>query len=194
MKKIAEGAEAKIYAGTIYGMEIVAKSRKPKDYRIKKLDNRIRRQRTKKEAKLMKRASDGGINAPRLISVTSTTIFMEKIDGKLLKDIPIKKQHAHSLGALLVKLHGLGIVHGDFTPANIICFGPKIYLIDFGLSESSTSSEEKALDILLMKRQLPKKLYPNFIKAYCVSKSSKEILARLAQIEERGRYQSRTLT
>ena len=193
MKKIGEGAEAIIYLETVYGKEIVIKSRKPKDYRIKELDNRIRRQRTKKEAKLMKKASNSGINAPKVIAVGQTVILMDKIDGKLFKDIAITKLHARAFGDILAKLHNSGIVHGDFTPANLMYDGEKIYLIDFGLSESTTSNEEKALDILLMKRQLASTIYNHFIKSYSASRSSKETLTRLAEIEERGRYQSRTL-
>ncbi len=193
MEKIGEGAEATIYLASLYGKEILIKSRKPKDYRIRALDIRIRRHRTKKEAKLMKKAADAGLNVPKVIGVGQTIILMEKIDGKLLKNISITKQHAQKLGKLLTSLHFLGVTHGDFTPANIISNGNEIFLIDFGLSESTTSNEEKALDILLMKRQLPKSVYPDFIKAYSVSRSSKEILSRLAEIEERGRYQSRTL-
>ncbi len=194
MEKIGEGAEATIYLQDLFGSQIVVKSRKPKDYRIMELDTRIRRQRTKKEAKLMKKASEAGISVPKLVAVSPTIIFMEKIYGKLLKDTKITRLHARSLGELLAKLHNSGIVHGDFTPANIIASGSRLYLIDFGLSESTTSTEEKALDILLMKRQLSKEIYPDFIRAYSASKSSKEILARLAEIEERGRYQSRTLS
>lgn len=193
MEKIGEGAEATIYLQTIYGKEIVVKSRKPKDYRIKELDNRIRRQRTKKEAKLMKKASDSGISVPKVIAVGQTVIFMDKIDGKLLKDMIITKSHAQSVGETLAKLHDSGIIHGDFTPANIMYDGKKIYLIDFGLSEHTSSSEEKALDILLMKRQLPPSIYSEFIKSYSAAGPSRDTLARLAEIEERGRYQSRTL-
>lgn len=194
MKKISEGAEATIYAEYLFGNEIVIKSRKPKEYRIKELDNRIRRQRTKKEAKLMKKASDCGINVPKIIATSQTTIIMDKINGKLLKDIKISSPQAIQIGKILAELHNSEITHGDFTPANIIASGNKLYLIDFGLSEATSSSEEKALDILLMKRQLSSELYSEFIESYLKhAKSSKEIITRLAEIEERGRYQSRTL-
>ncbi len=193
MIKIGEGAEATIYLETAYGREIVIKSRKPKGYRIKELDGRIRRQRTRKEAKLMKRAADSGISVPRVMAVGQTVILMEKIEGKLLNDTKITKSQARAIGEILAKLHNSGIAHGDFTPANIMYGRKKIYLMDFGLSEYTESNEEKALDILLMKRRLPGSTYPAFIKSYSTAKSSKQILVRLAEIEERGRYQSRSL-
>lgn len=194
MEKIGEGAEAKIYCAKVYGMDVILKSRGPKAYRLQELDLRIRRQRTKREAKLMKRAADSGLSVPKIIAVGDTVIFMQMIKGKLLKDTKITSSKASSIGDLLAKLHNLGIAHGDFTPANLISSGKELYLIDFGLADSTISSEEKALDMLLMKRQLEPSLYKQFISGYSKSsKSSREIIARLAEIEERGRYQSRTL-
>ncbi len=194
MEKIGEGAEAKIYCAKVYGIDVILKSRGSKAYRLQELDLRIRRQRTKREAKLMKRAADSGLSVPKIIAVGDTVIFMQMIKGKLLKDTKITLSKASSIGDLLAKLHNLGIAHGDFTPANLISSGKELYLIDFGLADSTISSEEKALDMLLMKRQLEPSLYKQFISGYSKnSKSSREIIARLAEIEERGRYQSRTL-
>lgn len=194
MEKIGEGAEAVIYSSEIYGNRVIIKSREPKKYRLKELDVRLRRSRTKKEAKIINKAAKANVNVPKIIAVGETTIVMSRIEGRMLKDIKITKRSIEQSGRLLARLHNSNIAHGDFTPANIISSGKSVFIIDFGLADLTVSNEDKALDVLLMKRQLPDRLYQDFIKAYSKdSRSHKEILSRLAGIEERGRYQSRTL-
>ena len=195
MKMVSEGAEALIYSTTLYGKEILIKYRAPKRYRIKELDENIRKSRTKKEAKLMVRAAETGVNVPGIIGVGANEIYLEKINGKLLKDIKMSAQLSKKAGEQLGRLHNAGITHGDFTPANLISGDNEIYVIDFGLAESTSSSEERALDMLLMKRQISPELYSDFVRAYSrTAKSSKETMSRLDEVEERGRYQVRTLS
>lgn len=191
---IGEGAEAIVYSTNIYGNEIIVKYRQQKRYRIKILDDKIRKSRTKKEAKILAKASECGIRVPRLVAVGRTSIYMEKLSGTLLKDKKISQKTAETAGELLAKLHNSGITHGDFTPANLIENEKYVYVIDFGLSDNNESSEERALDILLMKRQISKELYLHFIYGYSKNaESAKETLRRLDEVEERGRYQVRTL-
>jgi Kae1-associated kinase Bud32 len=95
---------------------------------------------------------------------------------------------------MLARMHNAGIVHGDFTPANIMLCGGVPYVIDFGLAADVGSTEEKAIDLLLMKRSLPKKEYLIFEKSYArEGTGSRATLERLAEVEKRGRYQVRTL-
>ena len=68
------------------------------------------------------------------------------------------------------------------------------YLIDFGLSFISTKTEDKTVDLHLMKQALEakhfqnaKKLFIAFKKGY-QWKDSKKILERLIIVEKRGRY------
>lgn len=195
MKLIGEGAEALIYAVRLYGADIIIKHRQPKRYRIRDLDSRIRRARTRKEARIMARAHENGITAPRLVGVGSTSIYMERISGVQLKDTRLTRSMASRAGALLGSLHNAGITHGDFTPANLMVGKGVMCIIDFGLSDMNTSSEERALDVLLMKRQISSQMYSWFAKSYlAAAKSGDETLKRLQEIEERGRYQSRTLS
>ena len=113
---------------------------------------------------------------------------------KLMKDFRFGKQEIRNSGEILARMHGIDIVHGDFTPANIMVDAGEVHVIDFGLSEFSKDAEEKALDILLMKRSITPEMYKEFREGYAkVSKDSKAILNRLAKIESRGRYQTRTL-
>lgn len=195
LKKISEGAEAIIYSVSLYGGDLLIKHRAPKRYRIREIDDSIRLGRTKKEAKMTVKAHENGASVPRVVAVGGSVIYMERIKGRLLKDTKMTKEHAKLAGKQLAILHDSGITHGDFTPANIIVQAKKVFVIDFGLAEPTTGSEERALDLLLMKRQISESLYASFESAYSKSaSSSRETLQRLREIEERGRYQTRTLT
>ena len=71
---------------------------------------------------------------------------------------------ANMMGELLGRLHNIGIVHGDLTTSNMMivndaddeagthCF--KLALIDFGLSKSTYSPEEQAVDLYVLQRAL----------------------------------------
>ncbi|MDE1851442.1 MAG: Kae1-associated serine/threonine protein kinase [Candidatus Micrarchaeota archaeon] len=194
MRIIAEGAEAQVFKAVLLGDTVIVKTRKAKGYRIKAIDDDIRASRTRIEARVMERAHSSGIMVPRLIAVDSFSIYMGLVDGKLMKDARIRKDSYGRLGRILGIMHNADIVHGDFTPANIMVAKDGLYVIDFGLSGISKSHEEKALDVLLMKRSLGESQYRWFIDGYTHSgRESKAIMGRLAEIELRGRYQVRTL-
>ncbi len=191
---VSEGAEAKIYSKKIFGKELLVKARESKGYRVPQLDRSIRRWRTKNEAKIMRTLYSAGIPIPRIMALGEFSIFMERLDGRLMKDFDFKANEAEESGRILARMHGLGIVHGDFTPANIISDHGKISVIDFGLSEFSKADEERALDLLLMKRAISPLMYKRFAKGYASEfKDQKAVFRRLAEIETRGRYQTRTL-
>jgi bifunctional N6-L-threonylcarbamoyladenine synthase / protein kinase Bud32 len=194
-KLMNEGAESRLYSDKVLGYEVVIKERQPKPYRISELDTDIRKSRTKCEARIIERLRKAGVRVPALIAVSTYEIYMEKIEGKLLKDITKKDARLFTeIGKTLAAVHKADVAHGDFTPANIIVSGKKIVLIDFGLSESTNSVEEKALDLLLMKRSVTSMQYASIIKSYTgLYGSSRTIIERLTKIEQRGRYQTRTL-
>jgi TP53 regulating kinase-like protein len=120
---IAQGAEAII----LQENSLIKKQRVPKAYRIPELDNKIRKARTKIEAKLLEKASKL-ISVPKLIKINDFTkeIVMEHIDGKKLsqhlnnfsekEQIEICKQ----IGQNVAKLHDAEIIHGDLTTSNMI--------------------------------------------------------------------------
>ncbi len=194
MRKLSRGAEATIYLTKIFGKEAVVKIRESKGYRVRVLDERIRYYRTRSEARTIFRAMAAGVPVPTLFGVARFSICMEKLEGVLLKDSRITPRQMRYAGAILSLLHNSNIVHGDFTPANLIAKGGKLHVIDFGLSESSNSYEDKAVDLLLMKRAVSGPLYKHFSDSYfSSSRSSKAVLARLSEIELRGRYRLRTL-
>ena len=194
MRRLSEGAEAKIFETTIFGRSAVVKVRQEKKYRIRELDLALRRSRTRSEAKLMHKAFGHGVRTPRIIALGKFSIFMERLRGRLLKDCDSSAAECREIGTMLARMHNAGIVHGDFTPANIMLCGGVPYVIDFGLAADVGSTEEKAIDLLLMKRSLPKTEYLIFEKSYArEGTGSRATLERLAEVEKRGRYQVRTL-
>ncbi len=192
---IGIGAEARLYLINLFGADLIVKERLPKKYRAKALDLRIRKERTKNEARIMFRVSKAGIRCPRIVALGRYSIYMERLEGVLLKDKEISNKEISESGRILGSMHSLDIIHGDFTPANLIVDkSGSVYVIDFGLAAMTKSEEEKAVDLLLMKRYLKKDLYRLFEDAYSKTyNNSERILRRLEEVEKRGRYQVRTL-
>ena len=204
MKNINEGAEARIYSGRFLGTDVVIKDRIQKRYRIKELDDSIRKQRTKDEARALYAASSHGLNVPNVLLVEGATLYIRRIDGTSLHEyingglrMPALTlaRAVYDAGVACGILHSLDISHGDYTPANMMVDRKgELWIIDFGLVERTKSVEEKALDLLLMKRAVPSRLFGPFLKGYrqgCASHAG--VIKRLAEIERRGRYQTRTL-
>lgn len=157
---LSTGAEAIIYAKS----KTVIKHRVSKSYRIEELDKNIRKTRTKKEAKLMRRIKEEVIadthifDIPKVIRYDSTSIEMEMIVGsETLKEV-INKNNTSSknninnnyfgqTGEMISLLHKHNIIHGDLTTMNILVTDEKLYLIDFGLSYISHKVEDKMTDL-----------------------------------------------
>jgi N6-L-threonylcarbamoyladenine synthase/protein kinase Bud32 len=193
-RKTGEGAEAQIFETGMFGTRVIAKIRQPKAYRIAALDRELRRGRTRKEARAMLRARNSGVNVPALLALGEYSIYMEKVGGRLLKDTKPGTQTYAKIGGELAKMHRADIAHGDFTPANILLDNGNVCVIDFGLAEITKSVEEKALDLLLMKRAAGREEFGALLGSYSKEYAgSKQVLDRLAEIERRGRYQTRTL-
>lgn len=195
-KIIGLGAEATL----IKKSDILVKKRFPKSYRLSILDEKIRKSRTKKESKLLEKASKL-IPVPKLIksSEKDKEIDMEFIEGKKLSEnldnlknnIEVCKQ----IGENIAKLHDADIIHGDLTTSNMILKENKVYFIDFGLGFESNKIEDKAVDLHLIKEAFEAKHFnhsSNFFKAvlegYKISRYYKETLKRLEAVEKRGRY------
>jgi len=201
-KIIAQGAEAVIFLDKEKNK--IVKDRIPKSYRIKELDNKIRRQRTKSEGKLLEKAGKI-ISCPKLLfdPGRERMIHMEFIDGLKLsenlngfeksKQIKISEK----IGKSISKLHDKNIIHGDLTTSNMILKKDKIYIIDFGLGYQNGKYEDKAVDIHLLKQALEakhfefhKELFESFKYGYLkINKiEAKKVLERLIAVEKRGRY------
>jgi len=194
-KFLARGAEAELYLDKLLGRSIVAKKRVPKKYRIREIDVPLRRSRTRSEASLLHSAKEAGVACPTIYEIGDFEIKLSLIDGMLLRDF-IRKHRIHELsrilrivGESLAKLHSADVVHGDFTTANVMVGKGKVFFIDFGLGSFSKDPEEKAIDVLLMKKSLGNEsAYINFLRGYKKYKRYQEVMEQLAEIEKRGRY------
>ncbi|ADM11640.1 O-sialoglycoprotein endopeptidase/protein kinase [Encephalitozoon intestinalis ATCC 50506] len=173
--------------------ETISKKRVSKSYRIKTLDQKITRSRTRREAKILKKLEELGMPAPRLINVCDDTIVMEKIDGVVLKkrieDSDDPRALFFELGTLVSKIHLANIVHGDLTTSNFIS-GDKIYAIDFGLSYVSLKDEDKAVDLYVFERAVgcshDSKFLENFYEGY-MRGGNEDVVRRLESVRLRGR-------
>ena len=178
---------------------IIQKYRIAKGYRIKELDTKLRKSRTKSEAKIMEKLQNI-ISVPKIIHKGSINIYMEYIPGKKLSEYLEKLNYQNickQIGQALTKLHNQDIIHGDLITSNMILKSNKLYLIDFGLGFHSHKIEDKAVDLHLLKQALgakhftiADKCFKTILKNYKPSKH-KLIIERIPVIESRGRYKKK---
>ena len=210
---IRKGAEASIFLEEWYGRQVVMKTRLPKAYRVDLLDSSIRLARTSHEAHLLHDSKRAGVPAPTVYEVNTATctIIMEYVQGPRLKEAFFKmdksnlKRTCVLVGSLIGRLHSSGIVHGDLTTSNMILRdGAKLFFIDFGLSGYSNELEARGVDLLLMSRALKSTHFALHSRAFqavvdgyrrAVGRNETEcVLAKVHEIEARGRYSERTQT
>jgi len=187
---LQSGAEAVV---SLKGGFII-KDRIPKRYRVQELDERIRKERTRAEARLMSEARRCGVPTPIIHDIYDFTIEMEYIDGKPVKYV-IDKMMCELMGKLIGRLHSVGIIHGDLTTSNMLYSGDRIYLIDFGLAYVDGSVESRGVDIHVLFQTLEsthpehEDLITAFSRGYRITRDmSDEVLARVPELETRGRY------
>lgn len=200
MKKIIyQGAEAIIEKS---GDKII-KSRISKGYRIPALDGKIRKLRTRSEARIITKANSI-IPSPKIVSSDENAkkIEMEFISGKRLSDCLEKLNYIRickQIGKSLAKLHDSGLMHGDLTTSNLIYNEKlgKVYFIDFGLGFHSSRAEDKAVDLHLIKEALEarhprinEKAYKAILSGYKSSKNYSSTIRQLEKVEKRGRYKA----
>ncbi|OPX59142.1 MAG: putative bifunctional tRNA threonylcarbamoyladenosine biosynthesis protein [Methanobacterium sp. PtaB.Bin024] len=211
---VAKGAEANIYPDHYLGEEVLLKKRIPKGYRIGDIDTYLRKKRTKKEAKLLGEAKRCGVVTPLVYDVdqTESTITMGKIAGKEVKEVFSKKiplntseiiSISEGIGENVARLHDCGIIHGDLTTSNIILKSDvenqdhQLVFIDFGLGKISDLVEDKGVDLLVFKKaisgihhEISQVCFDSIIKGYECARDCKEVVAKINEIESRGRYTS----
>lgn len=203
--EIGRGAEAIL----IHSDGKLLKKRIKKGYRNEKIDDILRKLRTRKEAKIMQKAGLL-ISVPKIFEVNEkiNEIKMEFIDGEKLSDYLEKyklekaKIVCKKIGENIARLHNSDIIHGDLTTSNMIFSKKEIYFIDFGLSFISQRKEDKAVDLHLLKQALESKHFKNFdlffeeiidsYKEKCIQ--SKEILMQFDKVENRGRYKQKKIS
>jgi Kae1-associated kinase Bud32 len=184
------GAEATLVEVEFLGHACFRKERREKGYRIAEIDSSIRLGRTRREARLLHKAKSLGVLCPIVYAVGADYIVIGKVFGRKLSDSASEVLEA---GRILGRLHSGGIVHGDFTPYNLIVDkAGEIHAIDFGLGFSSKKVEDFADDVITMVRALGgagSSLGKKFLEGYSTGfAGSKSVLKKIGEIEARARY------
>ncbi len=209
---IYEGAEAKVFLDN----ETIIKQRIEKRYRNKQLNTLILKQRTKSEARILRKVKEAGVACPEVIKedLENYTLYLSKIDGKPLREHSEDKNALLLVGKEIAKLHQAGIIHGDLTAQNIFfnktpvcstncvrssnnlpkanCFddnGP--IFLDFGLSFNSNKLEDFATDLAVLKGTIladfSEKTWEYIFTGY-LENTKEKIAEKLDEIEKRKRY------
>lgn len=197
--------------------DVVVKHRFSKSYRLPELDKDLTLSRLRQEVRSILRARKLGIRAPTLVRVNleNSCIIMDKIEGLTMKEALLhdamldkagKVLILQELGRMIGKLHDGDLIHGDLTTSNVmITFprsaedgAPRVSLIDFGLSQFSQLSEDKAVDLYVLERSFSsahpldgQDMFASLLTSY--RKSSRKwcsTLNRLAEVRLRGRKRS----
>jgi Kae1-associated kinase Bud32 len=202
MKEIAEGAEAKIFFDK--GRNTVVKHRVKKSYRLAEIDERLRKFRTRREAKVFEALQDK-ILIPALLHYSDETMKIEMgfVNGKKLRDILSRKnakKFCYEVGEKIGLMHASNVIHGDLTTSNMILSGDKkIYFIDFGLSFFSNKAEDKAVDLHLLRQTLESKHHTIWRECFDAAvrgykktcPAAGDVLKRFEKVESRGRYKGK---
>lgn len=200
-KFVLEGAEAILTPVYFAGLPALKKERHAKPYRPVSLDKRIRSTRTKVEARLLAKAKMAGVPCPSVLAVGKNSITLSKLEGVTLhaleaKAVPVAIWTLS--GQYLAQLHAAKIIHGDYTPANLMMTPGQhttlaLSVIDFGLGAISHDEEDYAVDVVTMKKALPQKEAKAFLEGYSREggAGAKRVLKLVKEIESRARYQDR---
>ena len=194
---IGSGAEAVIYLD-----KNAIKDRVRKSHRIKEIDERLRKSRTRREAKIFDKLAAMDFPAPRLVKSDDKEILeMKFIKGQKIRDILEKSDYvglSREIGKKIAVLHNNEMIHGDLTTSNMILedSSKQIHFIDFGLGFFSHKIEDMAVDLHLLKQALESKHYTIWEECFKAaldaykneSKCGDLVLERLEIVEGRGRY------
>jgi Kae1-associated kinase Bud32 len=207
MEVIYRGAESIIYLDNFEDQKVLVKERIKKSYRVNQIDKKLRKQRTREEARLLTEARKCGVATPKILHVDEANckIIMEFIDGTRIKeflnttDKTTIEKICFEIGRSIGKLHSAGIVHGDLTTSNMILKDDKIYFIDFGLGEFSKRIEDYGVDLNLLFEALKSTHFKNLeicwnniLKGYKIEyKDAEKVLKKVEEIEKRARYAKR---
>jgi TP53 regulating kinase-like protein len=198
---IKRGAEAEIHLTEFLGREAIAKLRVPKTYRNKRIDDVLRKNRTKTEAKLISEVKKYGVSTPIIydVNVDECMIVMQYINGERIKDVlnnlpeNKRKKICYKIGESVGKMHTNNIIHGDLTTSNMILLNDKIFFIDFGLGEKNSEIEAKGVDLHVMMEGFEGahsevEGFCYVLDAYKHYDKKDVVVKRMYEISRRGRY------
>jgi N6-L-threonylcarbamoyladenine synthase/protein kinase Bud32 len=223
--RYGDGAETDESGATHQGAEAtvefidgrVVKRRTPRSYRHPDLDERLRRTRTRLEARLTSEARRAGVPTPVVHDVDprEATIEFAFVGDRDLRGA-LTEARVRDVARHLAALHDAGIVHGDPTTRNVRVSGAgdatggdradddptadgtddRTFLIDFGLGYQSRDEEDHAVDLHVFASSLAgtaenaDALRAAAEDAYRgASDRGETVLDRLRAVEGRGRYQ-----
>ena len=197
--KEAPGAEAIIKEDEFFGREVIRKIRIPKGYRIREMDEYLRKIRTRKEARIIHELKRYGLRTPIIYDLRDFEIVMEKIKGvtlaDALNDMPQEnvKKILREIAKMAAEIHSAGYSHGDFTTGNMIMQNGSIVLIDWSMAEKEATIEDRAVDIEMFEETFRAAHYrhlshlPLFFEEY-ERIMGREILNQVEEIKGRRRY------
>jgi len=165
--EVSRGAEASLRRVDWWGFPALLKERDLKSYRPKALDERIRRERTRNEARLLVDARRLGVRTPLIydVDLPRHRLTIEELPGPTLRqiledpslppdDLPVA---VRSFGRALGLLHAGSIAHGDLTSSNVLFpegpRGPPAFL-DLSMGTRSPGIEELGIDLHLVEEDL----------------------------------------
>jgi len=164
---VSRGAEASLRKVDWWGFPALLKERDLKTYRPKALDERIRRERTRNEARLLVDARRLGVRTPMIydVDLARHRLTLEELPGPTLRqlledptlppdDLPVAvRAFGHALGVL----HAGSIAHGDLTSSNVLFpDGPRgaPAFLDLSMGSRSPGLEELGIDLHLVEEDL----------------------------------------
>ncbi|AFZ73290.1 bifunctional N(6)-L-threonylcarbamoyladenine synthase/serine/threonine protein kinase [Natronobacterium gregoryi] len=191
-EEAVQGAEATVDIEPDAGR--VRKRREPKEYRHPTLDERLRTERTRLEARLTTLARREGVPTPVLSDVDphESRLELEYVGDSDLRE-GLTSERVREVGRHLARLHEAGFVHGDPTTRNVRADDTRTYLIDFGLGYHTDHVEDYAMDLHVFDQSLvgtaedPEPLHEAVREGYR-DVGDEQVLARLRDVEGRGRY------
>jgi len=189
---LVRGAEADVR----FEGESFIKERAPKPYRDERLDERIRKRRTRREARALHDARRAGVPTPPVhdVDVAEATLTMEALGDDLSGDVV--PEEARRVGGHLARLHASGMAHGDPTTRNAVREDggdDRVFLVDFGLSYTTHGVEDFGMDLHVFRSAVrgtaenDEEVLAAFDDGY-VWERADEVRERLRDIEGRGRY------
>lgn len=207
---VSRGAEASLRRVEWMGRAALLKERDAKGYRPKELDERLRKERTRTEARLLVEARRLGVRTPLVydIDLLRHRLVLEELPGPTLKQLI--DQHAadaasalrapvERFGQALGRLHAGGISHGDLTSSNVLFpegEGGAPAFLDLSMGARNAGLEEMGIDLHLVEEDLrslvadPEPLIKAFFAGYADGnpERGKDVRGRAREIRGRVRY------
>jgi len=177
----------------------VVKRRRSREYRHPQLDERLRRERTRQEARLTSEARRVGVPTPvvRDVDIARATLVFQRVGERDLRDA-LTEDRIRTVARHLARIHSAGFVHGDPTTRNVRvgddAGSTQVFLIDFGLGYYTRDAEDHAMDLHVLSQSLAGTTDSSDALMGAVESAYSEIgtdvvLDQLREIEGRGRYQ-----